>query len=259
MGTQNNDEEELFTYTEYGVINENTYTQDLEITENRNDDDPFTVMQSRIRDLWSERNVGMVQKTATITKVMYSTKIESECPQGFYGCAIMVPEMGDTDVIEKFPLGIEAQSSAVTNFSRRAEGYLSSTPKINQECQILVPTNADTSVMCKLISLGDTAGINAVSKPLANSTSAQSAFVADGPEPADPPAAAPEPSSPPAPAQESFDFSETALEDYEAELAATAAATAPTPAAFPGSTSPPALRATANGETGLIPPRGGPS
>ena len=36
MGTQNNDEEELFTYTEYGVINENTYTQDLEITENRN-------------------------------------------------------------------------------------------------------------------------------------------------------------------------------------------------------------------------------
>jgi len=153
MGTQNNDEG-VFVTTESGVVNTNTYPDQLRPHEDRADDQPLAVMFNQVqqsRDTQSE----MIQTMAVVRQIIYSSKISRNCPPNFYECAISIPRMDLFEVTQKFPAGVDVPSQAIQNFTRAAEGYLESSPVIGQRLVVMAPKTADPSIMCVIIKSED--------------------------------------------------------------------------------------------------------
>jgi|APSaa5957512535_1039671.scaffolds.fasta_scaffold56043_2 hypothetical protein len=156
-----------------GVINTNNHPNQLRPRENAAVYGPLAIMWNYVQEM-RDISSGNMLKNATIVKVIHSPA--TGAPAGFYECAIRIPELELVDVTQKVPQGVNNKSTAVTNFLRSAEGYLSTTPYIDQECLVWVPETADPSIKGKIVELGDRVGtINASSAKLASSTAASDA------------------------------------------------------------------------------------
>ena len=159
----------VLTTVESGVVNSQTYPNQLRPHEDRSDDQPLAVMWNATAQLRAGAT-DMMPIKGTIVKVVASPG------NGYYECAISIPEMELFSVTQRYKQGVKNLSTAVTNFSRVAEGYVDTKPYIGQECHVLAPATGDPSIRCILVKLGDRSSIGSgggQSDKLANDTSAQ--------------------------------------------------------------------------------------
>jgi len=181
MGTQNNDEGVLTTI-EGGVVNSNTYPDQLRPYEDVADDQPLANLVIKSRES-GEPSSDMIPQKAKIVKVIWKPG-DKGCPEGFYECAITIPRMDLFSVTQRYKPGVKNKSNAVINFARRARGYVETKPFIGQDCDVLAPATGDPSIMHTLVKLADRQGsIDGKSDQLAKPTSAQDAVTTGGPPP----------------------------------------------------------------------------